>query len=332
MRRAAFLTFAALPFLRPRPARAQSDADPASASARPALRVLLGAGDASPGPGGTFVFDGRQYRGSFARLDDGQIVNLVDLEEYLYSVVPAEMSPRWPPEALQTQAVCARTYVLQRSDPRRTYDLVPSELDQVYRGMAGESPAATAAVSATARRVLRFGDGFAHIAFSSCCGGHTEASSEAWGSLPIPYLEGVVCTSCTDSPYYRWSTNIAVDAVAGAFAPALGTFGALQDVQIIDRDGSGRARNFELRAQNGSVTLPGGAFRRTIGPRTLRSLLITRIAHDTAMQAFQIEGGGLGHGVGLCQWGARGMAMAGANMPAIVAHYFPGTVVDDLDR
>jgi stage II sporulation protein D len=332
VRRSAFLTLAAAPLFVARRARAQSDADPATSSKRPALRVLLGPGDASPAGNGTFAFQGRFYRGSFTRLDGGQIVNLVDLEAYVCSVVPAEMSPHWPPAALQSQSICARTYVLQRSDPRRAYDLVPSELDQVYRGIEGESPSATAAVSATAGRVLRYNAEFAQIAYSSCCGGHTEASSDAWSSRPIPYLGGVACTSCGGSPYFRWSSSLTLETIAASLPASLAAIGDLVDLRIPDRDASGRARVFELVGRNDSVTVQGSAFRRAVGPRTLRSLLITAVQHWPDSPDIDIEGGGLGHGVGLCQWGAHGMAVAGAGAPAILAYYFPGTVVEDLER
>ena len=122
-------------FLVARRARAQDDVDPASSAARQALRVLLGQGDAQPSVGQTFSFDGKLYRGTFQRTADGQIVDLVDLEGYLYSVVPREMPSSWPVWALEAQSICARTYVLQRSDPRRAYDLVPSEVDQRYDGL-----------------------------------------------------------------------------------------------------------------------------------------------------------------------------------------------------
>jgi stage II sporulation protein D len=328
--RPAFLMLAGAPLLRPLVARAQSDADPASSASRQALRVLLGPGQAVADSPGTFTFEGRAYRGAFTRLDDGQIVNLVDLEQYLYSVVPGEMGPGWPSAALAAQSICARTYVLQRSDPRRSYDLVPSQLDQVYRGIASESPATTAAVDATAGRVLRYAQAFAQVAYSSCCGGRTESSSDAWGSLPIPYLQGVECPWCTASPYFRWSVNIALAAVAAAFAASLAAFGALDDLRITARDESGRARSFELVAQNGTLIVPGSAFRRGIGARTLRSLLIASLVRTADGQAVAIDGGGLGHGVGLCQWGARGMALAGNGAPDILSHYFPGTVVANL--
>jgi stage II sporulation protein D len=332
VRRKTFLIAAAAPLFVPRTARAQSDADPAISSARPALRVLLGPGEASPAPDGTFAFQGRLYRGSFTRSDDGQIVNLVDIEAYVGSVVPAEMSPRWPAAALQAQSICARTYVLQRSNPRRAYDLVPSELDQVYRGIEGESPNATAAVMATAGKVLRFNAGFAQVAYSSCCGGHTEASSDAWGGLPIPYLGGVVCTSCNDSPYFRWSSSLTLENIAASLPASLASIGDLVDLRVAERDASGRARVIELVGRNDSVTVQGSAFRRAVGPRTLRSLLITAVQHWRDSPDIDIEGGGLGHGVGLCQWGAHGMAATGTAAPEILAHYFPGTAVTDLER
>lgn len=283
--------------------------------------MLLGAGEATPGGNDLFNFNGRSYRGTFARLDDGRIVNLVDLEAYLYSVVSREMPSRWPPAALAMQAICARTYVLQRSDARRSYDLIPSELDQVYDGISAETNAATAAVNATAGQVLHYEGRFARIAYSSCCGGHTEAAADAWGGTPVPYLGGVTCTWCAESPNYRWmrTTNLAV-------------FGAVRDLRITDRDPSGRARAFQLVMDGGDTFVAAAALRRSLGTRVLPSLLVSKIDREPATQSFSIEGGGLGHGVGLCQWGARGMADHGRVAPEIAAFYFPGTIIDSLDR
>ncbi|HTX58988.1 MAG TPA: SpoIID/LytB domain-containing protein [Verrucomicrobiae bacterium] len=325
MRRKRFLAAAgaalALPAL---PAAAQSDADPAVSAPSQSLRVLLGPGEATPAAQG-FLYEGRPYRGSFSRLPDGSVVNLVDLESYLYSVVPREMAPAWPDAAMEAQAICARTYVLQRSTPRRDYDLRPSEADQVYGGIDAESPAAIAAVDATAGSVLRYRGGFASVAYSSCCGGHTEASSEAWGVAPIAYLMGVSCPWCSGSPNYRWTASIDFAAIEAAFAAQLAPLGELQSLAIASTDPSGRARAFELRAPAGSAFVRGSAFRLGIGARVLRSLLIQKMTQANASAV--IEGGGLGHGVGMCQWGARGMALAGRTANDILAFYFPGTQI-----
>ncbi len=299
--------------------------DPATTATAQELRVLLGPGEASPLPGGGFVYGGRTYRGTFERTPDGSIVNTVKLEEYLYSVVPREMPPSWPGAALAAQAICARTYVLARSNPRRGYDLVPSEVDQVYGGVASESMAARSAVDATTGSVLRFADGYALIVYSSCCGGRTEASCDAWGGAPISYLSGVRCTTCTAAPYYRWTRDLDAGAVQRAFASELAPLGTFQAVVPGPPDPSGRARTFELRGQNGSAWIKGNTFRLRIGARVLPSLLIFKM---DATGSIAVQGGGLGHGVGLCQWGARGLALQGASYSDILRFYFPGTEID----
>lgn len=331
MRRGAFLAaaLAAPAFFAARSsALAQDEYDPASAARVPSLRVLLGSGAAAPNPGGGFTFNGRAYRGTFSPSPEGAIVNTIGLEEYLYSVVPREMPQSWPSQALQAQAVCARTYVLQRSNPRRAYDLVPSELDQVYEGVAAETATGRAAVDATAGRVVHFGSGYAEVMYSSCCGGRTEDSSDVWGGAPFPYLAGVACAYCADSPNFRWQRTIDRIAVGSAFAQELEPYGALTAVRAGERDASGRVRTVELVGARGSAFVKGSAFRSRIGSRILPSLLITRIdATPGDPERLAVEGGGLGHGVGLCQWGARGYALAGGSARDILGLYFPGTIV-----
>ncbi len=329
-RRREFLAALAAATVIPAFARAQDDRefDPASSSTTQALRVLLGRGDAQALPVGGFLFQGRPYRGTFLQEPDGSIVTTVALEQYLYSVVPREMPSSWPAGALQAQAVCARTYVLQRSSPRRTYDLVPSEADQVYGGIASETPAARAAVDATAAQVLRFQAGFAEIMYSSCCGGHTEASTDAWGGTFFPYLVGVVCTHCSDSPNYRWKRDITLAQIGAAFAADIAPFGALTGLRSEALDGSGRIRTMQLTCERGVASIKGSIFRARIGPRAIPSLLITNVGTPPdAPERVRIEGGGLGHGVGLCQWGARGMALDGASSSDILSFYLPGTTI-----
>lgn len=304
-------------------------ADPARSSQIQELRVLLGRGTVTTNGAGAFTFNGRDYRGRAAQLADGMVLNTLPLEAYLYSVVPREMTSSWPAAALQAQAVCARTYVLQRSNPQRTYDVVPSELDQVYTGIAGETPAGRAAVDATSAMVLRYGDGFARVMYSSCCGGRTESSIDAWGGAPLAYLNGVVCTTCTNAPYYRWNREIDLSAVAQAFDHELQPVAPLQAVRQGMPDPSGRARDFVLQGARGDVPIKGAAFRLRVGPHVLPSLLITKFEPATeAPERIAIEGGGLGHGVGLCQWGARGRALEGASFSDILHFYFPGTEIE----
>ena len=310
--------------------QAQDDGvDPSNSASTQALRVLLGKGQAQAIDGESFQFNGQTYRGSFSYIESGEVVNLVPLEQYLYSVVPREMPHSWPAAALQAQAIVARTYVLQRSNPQRQYDLIPSEADQVYTGMDAEHPEATGAVNATTGTVLRFGNGFAQVVYSSCCGGHTESNADAWGGRLLDYLAGVPCTYCTDSPWYAWTKNLAVDQIESALEVELARVGRIQQIRLDDLDPSGRSRVWTFQGPSGVTQVKAKDVRRSLGSRTLPSLLVRKIALDTqptqAAPGLTIEGGGLGHGVGLCQWGARGMAIAGSSARAILAFYYPGT-------
>ena len=304
--------------------------DPASSTQTQALRVLLGKGDAQRIDAQTFLFQGRRYRGSFSYTDAREVVNVVPLEQYLYSVVSREMPRSWPAAALQAQAVVARTFVLQRSNPARQYDLVPSEADQVYTGIDAENPQTAAAVDATAGQVLRFGDGFAQALYSSCCGGHTESNADAWGGALLPYLSGVSCMYCGDSPWFRWSQKLPLTRMQTALGANLKNVGVLENVELDAPDSSGRARFWTFEGSGGSQRVKAASVRTMLGTRTLPSLLVQRLALDAASapqadRTVIIEGAGLGHGVGLCQWGARGMAFTGADARAILSYYYPGT-------
>lgn len=325
MNRWEFLSAAVLSALAAHQVPADDTFDPASEARTQSLRVLLGNGSAQRVDANTFIFEGRRYRGTFSIASGGGVVNMVALEDYLYSVVPREMPYSWPAQALQTQAIVARTYVLQRSNPRREYDLVPSEADQVYTGIDAEHPQASQAVDATAGQVLRFQDGFAQALYSSCCGGHTESNGAAWGGRPLPYLGGVPCTYCKPSPWYAWTQRVSLDQLLAALAPQLQGIAEVNGIALDAPDSSGRAQFWSFSGASGTQRVKAQAIRSAIGTRTLPSLLVHSLALSQAQREVTIEGGGLGHGVGLCQWGARGMALDGAGAREILAYYYPGT-------
>jgi stage II sporulation protein D (peptidoglycan lytic transglycosylase) len=297
----------------------------ARASDEPLVAVMLGSGEAQTLDAATFTFNGRRYRGTFVRRGDGRIITNVQLEQYLYSVVPGEMPHSWPLAALQVQAVCARTFALKRLESKGFDALDASEAGQVYRGIEAEAATTTAATSATAGRVLHFGAGLATIAYSSCCGGHTESAASAWGGSALPYLGGVACTHCADSPNYAWTAHVSRDALETAFGEQVATIRQIDAVRVESVDASGRAETIRLQGPGGEVAVAGKDFRRALGTRVVRSLLLQAIA--AAPDGFTVSGRGLGHGVGLCQWGARGFAAAGATMPEILNLYFPGAYV-----
>lgn len=147
------------------------------------------------------VFEGKPYRGSLRVLVNARgtlsVVNRVDLEEYLYGVIPAEMGPKRYDEleALKAQAVAARTYALahRAQFDAEGYDLCATPKCQVYAGLSAEDPLSNAAVDATRGLVLASGGRFADALFVSTCGGRTENVENVFGETPAPYLVAVEC-------------------------------------------------------------------------------------------------------------------------------------------
>ena len=150
---------------------------------------------------GRVVFDAKPYRGSLRVLVNPRgtlnIVNRVDLEEYLSGVVPAEMGPKRfdELEGLKSQAVAARTYALAHRGQFEAegYDLCATPKCQVYAGASAEDPLSTAAVEATRGLVLASEGRLADALFVSTCGGRTENVENVFGETPVPYLVSVDC-------------------------------------------------------------------------------------------------------------------------------------------
>ena len=252
----------------------------------------------------------------------------IDVENYLYGVVPLESPPGWPAAALQAQAIVARTYALQKRTLSRAYDVLASDADQRYGGPAAEHAMSTAAVDATRGQTLTYLGGPTSVFYSACCGGHSADANELWGHAGISYLRGVDDPYCAGAPDYRWQRSVPLGRAGAVLADRLG--GPPQFAQLDAADDSGRPRNVVFRSESGlAVSLPVSDVRRRFGAETVRSLWLRAIDVDRtqAVPLVVIEGSGRGHGVGLCQWGARGMALSGAGASAILAHYFPGTAV-----
>lgn len=268
-----------------------------------------------------FRLDGSSYRGSLliAPGSDGlRAINLVDMEGYLRGVVPGEMYTNWPEAALQAQAVAARTYALARMRARadRDYDLVSTTADQRYAGLDAEKGTTDAAVLATAALAL-YHRGWPFAAYyHSCCGGHTADPLSALGDPRSP-IQPVPCTYCEDSREFEWTQRIPRQETLAK----LGVEGAT-GIQIAQRSPDGRVTQVDVRrGDEPPVSMTGAAFRQRVGGMVVRSTLF-RVRRDGDRYVFQ--GRGFGHGVGMCQWGARGMAEAGNDFRQILEAYYPG--------
>ena len=161
----------------------------------------------APGPANV-TLDGKPYRGSLLVMVNSRgtlnVVNLVDIEEYLYGVVPAEMGPKRYDEieALKAQAVAARTYAFAHRGQfgAEGYDLCATPKCQVYAGLAAEDPLTNSAVDATRGLVLASGGTFADALFISTCGGRTENVENVFVGGAAPYLVSVECGELVTTP------------------------------------------------------------------------------------------------------------------------------------
>jgi stage II sporulation protein D len=212
-------------------------------------------------------FGGRAYRGSFVVSTDGKtvtVVDNVDLEQYLYGVVPSEMPHSWHPEALKAQAVASRSYALAMRRSGGAFDLYADTRSQVYRGVAGEQEATNAAVDATAGQVLLYNGKVAVAYFYSTSGGRTAAIADVWNAQPVPYLVSVSDPYDAISPYHDWGPFAFTAAKLDA---ALKVPGRLVDVETT-LNSSGRVSTVVAHGTDGDATLTGAQVRDRLGLRS----------------------------------------------------------------
>jgi stage II sporulation protein D len=228
---------------------------------------------------------------------------------------------------MKVQAVVARTYSLyQKSlNTNRSYHITSSVLHQLYRGIAHSNSNTRRAVKETRGEILTWNDLPIMAVYHSCCGGSTESSANVWGSYK-PYLEGVFCGMCTNYDGYLWKVVIP----RGTFFKRLCKegFSVCNDIESsvnITRSSSNRVIQVTLNGRGKPTIIPGNELRSVFGFSKIRSTSF--IIKETEGGYLNLLGTGNGHGVGLCQWGARACAQRGETYYQILQHYYPGTQI-----
>lgn len=271
---------------------------------------------------------GRSWSGVLevrARGECLEIHDTLSMEDYLPGVVAGELGDAWPWEALLAQAIAARTYALWTHGERRAapFHLTDTAHYQVFLGFVDPDRPVGRAVRATRGQILRCGAALLPAWFSSTCGGRTSPAWEVFPGAPrLAALAGVVCPWCAGAAHFRWSV--------GPFPPRLlnELFGLppgeqptrLEPEQV---DSAGRWRTARLIVPGGFGSVPMGTLRAVLG---LKSSLLFQAR--PAPGGFLLEGGGFGHGAGLCQVGAARMAAAGKDHREILSFYYPGTTLE----
>ena len=290
--------------------------------------------------------DGHLYRGRMRlfRRADGLIsaVNVLPIEEYLASVVDSEMPTKFPEAARQAQAIVARTYALYQvrlADPKSVFDLLSSQRSQKYLGveyvdnsgrrLAGESESSRRVVKETRGVVCTLRNELFCTYYSAVCGGRTINGDEVFKDA-TDALKSVPCEWCRESPHYRWTTELSRD-VFQQRATSNNTSGKkaipIRSVRQTSPTGTGVISRFELDAGKERPSVSGIELRDRLPPGTLHS---PHFQINLEKDRVLFDGRGHGHGVGFCQWGAKGQAEAGRTSAEIIRHYFSGIELKDL--
>jgi SpoIID/LytB domain protein len=295
----------------------------------------------------------RTYRGKleFRPFGNGlTVINIVGIEEYLYGVIPSEMPASWPEEALKAQAIAARSYSLaqlgQFAD--RGFDLYGTPHSMAYRGAGAETGTTTRAVDDTRGVILKGGGEPLKAYFSANHGGYSEDSRTMWGydaymaavpdvllperagRLPLDELDSWIHEAPFSfssvnrfhySASYRWEKWVAADEIRRRLPEDPGE---IRRIVSRGRGISGRVYELEVEGGEKSVFVKGDAIWAAMG--ALRSSLFTigyKFDAKGNVEYVIFRGAGHGHGIGLDQHGAAGMANAGYNAEEILRHYYP---------
>jgi len=305
------------------------------------------------------VAEGRGYRGRLNVMRDVagggvQVVNRIPVESYVASVIAVEMGPRRQEElpALLAQAIVSRTFALKNRGrwEAQGIDAFADVRDQVYQGVASETPQAWDAVRRTAGQVLTYHGELVDAYFHSTCGRRTAAVDEAFKTaVTRPYLRSVSDESggghyyCDISPRFQWQEvwdGQKLRAILSRTLPAVMNVGGdglqrIADIAVSRTTHSGRVGELRIAFPHGEVLVPGPDVRNVLRPEADRALGSQAFELQVTKQGGEItrvvaSGWGWGHGVGFCQWGAIGRARAGQDVPRILSAYFPGTALAKL--
>ncbi len=284
------------------------------------------------------------------------VVNAVAADDLLNGLVPSEIFTDSPMEALRAQAVAARTELLQKLGARHFGDpflLCASQHCQVYSGAGHEHHRTTKAVKTTRGQVMvDTTQALVDARYSATCGGHSEHNEVVWGGEANPVLRGRVDSPagsqfargiseknlrsfldqktgsyCAKTKYskgrFRWKVTVDANVLSKRVAKKYPAVGRLRDLKPLHRGISGRISKLRLIGSSGTADVEGElVIRRLLGG--LRSSLFRTEIHGPKQrpERFEFHGGGFGHGVGMCQVGAIGMASEGAKLQAILGHYY----------
>lgn len=264
------------------------------------------------------------------------IINTLDIEDYLAGVLAKEMDSLWPAEALKAQAVVSRTFALYTAKENKAkklpYDIENSIFHQVYGTTGCER--IIKAVKETEGEILTYQGNTSQVFFHASCGGATAKTSDVWGGNRS-HIDSVSCIYCAESPYYAWEKTFSSYQLSRIFRRA----SPVDKITVEETDCSGRVKALKIFSKDGKMyNLTGHQFRMDVNKCASKVLFnCPDILPSTKFRVLQtgdrfvFQGEGYGHGVGMCQWGARIMAEKGDNYINILQYYFPSMEITVLE-
>ena len=273
--------------------------------------------------------NGREYPATLEIVRNGEglaIVNELRLEDYVVGVLRAETSERWPAETLRAQAIVARTYAayLRASSGTKPYHIVATTAHQVYAGHVPASSPIWDAVRDTAGQVLLWDGELFPAFYHSTSGGYTEDPRSVFAARNMPALKPVRDEFSGAAPHFYWSLDLKLTDLSSILRRNGSDVGTVTAIEVTERTQSLRVASLAVHGTRGSARLRGNDFRRMVGYETIKSTLFA-VALDGSVARF--SGRGYGHGVGMSQWGAKGMAELGYTAEKILEYYYPGTTL-----
>lgn len=272
------------------------------------------------------LYRGRKYRGALRfsiRGNSTWVTNVLPLEDYLQGMLASEMSPNWEKEALRAQAVAARSYALymMRHPKDPLFDMEDGIQDQVYGGVLAEDPRVNQAVQDTTGTYLGIQNDPVKAYFHSRCGGITETAQSVWRYQATAHRYRVHCPYCQKNKF-QWQASVGLPeffkALRLSVSPSI-PFRLLPQVSP-----SGRIASLTIEAGTENKTISSDQFRSLLGYTRIKSAFFD---WRVGKESIHFEGTGSGHGVGMCQWGARGFAREGKTYREILAYYYPGVLL-----
>lgn len=265
---------------------------------------------------GIFTLNNRPYRGSlFVRIQGGkfQAINIVNLEDYLLSVLPSEMPSAWPLEALKAQSIAARSYALANLNKHAKdgYDLGSGTEDQVYRGVLQEKERTNKAVQETTGLVMTHNNKIVPAFYHSSSAGFTEVHPN---NSKLTYLKSIHDYDQA-SPHSAWRLAFSAGQLAQSLGPSVGR---VLGVMAVERTQSQRVKTLMLMGDTTNTLISGDAVRKALKlPSTNFNVIC-----DSQSGNYVFSGQGFGHGMGMSQWGARSLAEHGWGAGEILHHFY----------